>query len=123
MKHNIVKMVGAMTFFALLGTACAQLNPKFEESLNNALDAQKEAFQTCYEQTLKKDQNARGEMELKLEFTPNSKKVDQAQITQSDIKDGTMKKCVTKAAKSIETTELPGTWVKGQYTLDFAVNQ
>ena len=106
----------------VLATGCAKLNPKFEDSLNNALDAQKGEFQSCYETALKKDRNTKGEMDLKLEFTPNSKKVDKANVTKSDINDNTMKQCVAKAAKTIETTELPGTWVNGKYTLEFTLN-
>ena len=123
--YNINKTALCVLSLALgfLAAACAELNPKFEESLNNALDAQKGAFQTCYEKTLKKNRDTKGEMNLKLEFTPNAKKVEKVKVTKSDIKDASMKKCVTKAAKKIETTELPGTWVSGKYTLDFSYNE
>ena len=106
-----------------LPAACAKLNPKFEDSLNNALDARKTEFKSCYEKALDRDRNAKGEMDLKLEFTPNSKQVDKAQVTRSQIKDNGMKQCVSQAAKRIQTTELPGTWVDGQYTIDFQLNQ
>ena len=109
--------------FGVLTSACAKLNPKFENSLNNALDARKSAFESCYDAALKKNRNAAGEMALTLEFTPNNKRVDKAKVTKSDIGDGEMKKCVTRAAKEIETTELPGTWVTGKYTLDFTFNK
>jgi hypothetical protein len=120
-KTNISTML--ILGIGVLASACAELNPKFEESLNNALDAQKSEFETCYEKALEKNQNATGEMNLKLEFTPNNKRVEKANVTKSDISDKEMKKCVTRAAKSIETTELPGTWVTGKYTLDFTVNK
>jgi hypothetical protein len=107
----------------VLFSGCAKLNPKFEDSLNNALNAKKGEFQTCYERALKRNRNLKGEMDLKLAFTPNAKKVDKAKVTRSQIKDKGMKKCVSKAAKRIQTTELPGTWVDGKYTIDFTLNQ
>jgi hypothetical protein len=106
----------------LLAT-CAELNPKFEDSLNNALDAHKAEFQRCYEKALDRNRNAKGEMDLNLEFTPNSKQVDKARVTRSQIKDSGMKQCVSRAAKGIQTTELPGTWVDGKYTIDFQINR
>ncbi len=104
-------------------TGCAKLNPKFEDSLNNALEAKKGEFKTCYEKALDRDREAEGEMDLKLQFTPDSKAVDKANVTRSDIKDKKMKQCVSSAGKSIQTTELPGTWVDGKYTIDFTLNK
>jgi hypothetical protein len=116
-------LVGLTVLIGIALAACAEINPKFEESLNNAIDAQRAEFQTCYEQALEKNRNAKGEMDLKLEFAPNSKKVEKAQVTRSQIKNKAMKKCVSQAAGRIETTELPGTWVDGKYTIDFTLNQ
>ena len=114
---------GMVIILGALPAACAKLNPKFEGSLNNALDAHKAEFQSCYEKALDRNRNAKGEMDLKLEFTPNSKQVDKAQVTRSQIKDNGMKQCVSQAAKRIQTTELPGTWVDGKYTIDFQLNR
>ena len=118
-----VNSCAIMLAFAFMAIGCAELNPKFEESLNNALDAQKGEFQACYEAALQKDRNAQGEMDIHLEFTPNKKKAEKAKVTRSDITVKGMKKCVTQAAKSVKTTELPGTWVNGNYTLDFTLNK
>jgi hypothetical protein len=124
MKSNVLKTVcGLFLALSLVSLGCAKLNPKFENSLNNALSAKNSDFQTCYKKALGKNPNTEGEMNLKLEFQPKSKKVEKASITDSQIKDGGMKKCVTNAAKSIETEELPGTWVDGKFVLDFSINK
>lgn len=124
MKRIGLKKLCCVTFaLNLLAIGCAELNPKFEESLNSALDAKKGVFQKCYEDALEKDRNAQGEMDIKLEFTPNKKRAEKAKVTRSEIKDKKMKKCVTKAAKSIHTSELPGTWVNGKYTIEFTLNK
>lgn len=124
MKRIGLKKLCCVVFaLNLMTIGCAELNPKFEESLNSALDAKKDAFKKCYEDALKKDRNARGEMDIKLEFTPNKKKAEKAKITRSEIKNKQMKTCVTKAAKSISTSELPGTWVNGKYTIEFALTK
>ena len=122
-RIGLKKICAAVLALGAMLVGCAELNPKFEESLNNALDAKKGAFKSCYEDALEKNRNAQGEMDIKLEFTPNKKRAEKAKVTRSEIKDKKMKKCVTKAAKSIQTEELPGTWVNGKYTLDFTLNK
>lgn len=114
--------LGWVLVAGLLFAACAELNPKFETSLNNAIKAQKGEFQTCYEKALERNRNVKGEMDLKLEFKANSKQASKASVSRSQIKDNAMKKCVSNAAKRMETTELPGAWVEGKYTLDFTHN-
>jgi len=122
-NHCMTTRCSLLLGVALALVGCAKLNPKFEDSLNNALRAQGDGFQQCYEKTLKKNPEAQGEMTLKLSFAPNEKKVDKAKVTDSQIPDNGMKKCVSKVAKGIETTETPGTWVDGKYTLDFVINE
>ncbi len=121
MKNHMTTIAfGLFLTIGLVLSGCAKLNPKFEASLNNALNAQNSDFQSCYKKALKKNPDAAGEMNLKLEFAPKSAKVEKASITDSQIQDSGMKKCITKAAKSIETDELPGTWVDGKFLLDFS---
>lgn len=118
MKNTSVKLFG-MCFALILVAGCAKINPKFEDSLNNAILAKTGDFENCYATTLQKKPKTAGEMQLKLAFTPSEKKVEKVEITASKIKDAGMKKCVVAVGQTIETTELPGTWVDGKYTLDF----
>jgi len=103
-----------------LVSACgAELNPKFEASLASALDAKTGDFKDCYEKTLKDDREAKGDVKLALEFKPDSKKAQDAKVVKSDIAAEKMQKCVAKAAKGVETTELPGMYVDANYTVNF----
>lgn len=120
MKNNAAKIFcGTFLVFGLLCSGCAKLNPKFEDSLNNAVMAKTSEFEKCYQKELHKKPETAGNMQLKLEFAPKSKSVEKASVVKSQIKSNGMKKCVTDAARTIETAELPGTWVDGKYTLDF----
>ncbi len=117
---NISIAVTSMLFAAIsLLTGCAKLNPKFEDSLNNAIMAKTGDFENCYTAALKKNPETKGDMQLKLEFEPNAKKAKSASIVATKIKDAGMKKCVVAVAQTVETVELPGTWVDGKYTLEF----
>ena len=117
--RSFIKGLGMLFAVALFVGGCTKLNPKFEDSLSNALSAKTDELEGCYEKALKKDPQAAGDMELKLEFAPKSNKPKNASVVASQINDGAMKKCVAAAAESIETVELPGTWVDGKYTLEF----
>lgn len=115
-----VMVVGLLLTLGMLVSACgAELNPKFEGSLASALDAKKGDFKGCYEKALKKDREAKGNVKINLEFKPDSKKAQDAKVVKSDIDDKKMNKCVCNAAKSVETTELPGMYVDAKYTVNF----
>ena len=50
---KIMLAIGLFTAMGMLMAACgAELNPKFESSLNNALDAKNGEFKACYEAAL-----------------------------------------------------------------------
>ncbi len=124
MKFSSIRyFAGLFVVMGIISTGCVKLNPKFEDSLSNAVKAKSSEFQGCYKKALKKAPDTAGEMNLKLEFAPNKKIVEKASITESQIADSGMKKCVTKAAGTIETEELPGAWVDGKFVIDFSVVQ
>lgn len=115
-----VMVVGLLLTLGMLVSACgAELNPKFEASLASALDAKKGDFKGCYEKALEADRDAKGNVRLNLEFKPDAKKAQDAKVLKSDIADEKMQKCVTKAAKDVKTTELPGMYVDAKYTVNF----
>ncbi len=117
---RIMLAIGLFAAMSMLMAACgAELNPKFESSLNNALDAKNGEFKACYEAALEKDREAKGLMNLDIEFKADSKKAKDASVKKSEISGGGIKKCVVGAAKGVETTELPGVPVTGKYKIDF----
>jgi len=117
---NLIFALGLCLAFGMLATACgAELNPKTEGQIVSALEAQKGAFKTCYEQALQKDREFKGEMALKLDIHQQSGKVTKAEVTKSDIKNKKMKQCVAGAAGEIKLPDPPGVPVEGHYTLDF----
>ena len=66
---RIMLAIGLFAAMSMLMAACgAELNPKFESSLNNALDAKNGEFKACYEAALEKDREAKGLMNLDIEF-------------------------------------------------------
>lgn len=117
---KIILAIGLFTAMGTLMAACgAELNPKFEGSLNNALNAKNGEFKACYEEALTKDREAKGVMNLDIQFKADSKKAQDASVKKTEISGGGIKKCVAGAAKGVETTELPGVPVTGKYKIDF----
>lgn len=99
--------------------SCGSLNPKTEGQIYSALEAQQDAFQQCYEDALKKDRNVKGDVDLTLKFEPKSKRPKDTRVTNADIKDPEMLKCVTNAADKVRIEDAPGVFVDGQYTVNF----
>ena len=110
-------LMGALLTLGLMG--CGSLNPKTEGQIYSALEAQKEDFQQCYEDALKKDRNVKGDVDLKLKFEPKSKRPKETVVAKSDIQDSQMMQCVSKAADRIRIEDAPGVFVEGQYTVNF----
>ena len=111
-------VMGAL-LFAMGVMGCGSLNPKTEGQIYSALEAQKDQFQQCYEDALKKNRNIKGDMDLKLKFEPKSKRPKEAAVAKSDIQDAKMMQCVSKAADKIRIEDAPGVFVEGQYTVNF----
>ncbi|MBN2717442.1 MAG: hypothetical protein JXX14_16440 [Deltaproteobacteria bacterium] len=110
-------VMGILLVAGLAG--CGSLNPKTEGQIYSALEAQKEQFQKCYEDALKKDRNAKGDVDLKMKFEPKSKRPRETAVAKSDIQDSEMMQCVSKAADRIRIEDAPGVFVEGQYTVNF----
>lgn len=120
-KYISLGLGGLLLFGGLLG--CGSLNPKTEGQIYSALEAQSAEFQKCYETTLKKDRNAKGDMDLKLKFEPKSKRPTETKVAKSEIQDAEMIKCVSKAADKIRIEDAPGVFVDGEYTVNFAFKE
>lgn len=117
----ILIATGLLLALGLMG--CGSLNPKTEGQIYSALEAQKDQFQQCYEDALKKNRNIKGDVDLKLKFEPKSKRPKETNVAKSDIQDAEMMQCVSKAADKIRIEDAPGVFVEGQYTVNFAYRE
>jgi hypothetical protein len=120
MKKTTVFALGLILVLGALASACAaKLNEKFEPALNSALDASKGQFKACYEDALKRDREAQGEMDLAIAFQAEGKAPSDVAVAKSAINDDKMKVCVADAAKAISLTEMPNIPVERKQTLSF----
>ena len=120
LKYTSITM-GLLLALGLMG--CGSLNPKTEGQIYSALEAQKNQFQQCYEDALKKNRNIKGDVDLKLKFEPKSKRPKETAVAKSEIQDAEMMQCVSKAADKIRIEDAPGVFVEGQYTVNFAYKE
>jgi len=120
MKKGTLLLIGLVAVVCLLATGCgAKLNPKFDQAVSSALDASKGEYKACYESALARDREAKGEMDLAIDFKADGKSPSAVDVKKSAIKDDEMKKCVVDATKGIQVAEVPGAPVEKQQTLDF----
>ncbi|MBN2802735.1 MAG: hypothetical protein JXR91_06550 [Deltaproteobacteria bacterium] len=111
-------MIAGLTTILVM-SGCGKLNPKTEGQIYSALDAKNKTFQKCYEKALNDNRNIKGNVQLKLEFSPKNKNPQKVTVTKTNIKNQKMLKCVSKAADKIDIQDAPGVFVEGNYTLNF----
>ncbi|MBN2343178.1 MAG: AgmX/PglI C-terminal domain-containing protein [Deltaproteobacteria bacterium] len=120
-KYTLMVLGTLVAAFGLM--SCGSLNPKTEGQIYSALEAQSDAFQQCYEEALKKDRNAKGDVSVTLKFEPKSKRPKDTKVAKSDIDDPKMMQCVEKAADKVRIEDAPGVFVEGQYTVNFEFSE
>ncbi len=116
---NVFTIALCVVLGSLAAGCGAKLNENTEKQLKSALEAQREAFKTCYVDALERDRNIQGPMSLVLDIDKKSGAVTKAKVKVTPIADGEMKKCVAKAADKIKLPEPPGVPVEGHYSLVF----
>ena len=119
-NYSIAMTVALLAGLCVFATACGELNPNTQGQIASALEGKSDRFEKCYKSALKRNRNTKGKMTVELSVDKDSGKVTKAKVVKSNIKDKTMKKCVSKAAKKIKVPEAPGKHVKGVYQLEFA---
>ena len=120
MKYT--KLIAMVGLFALMGTAavgCKSLNPNTERHIQEALEAKKGEFKSCYVSALERNRETRGTVTLKLKFDEISGDNTSSSVDGTNIADNTMNVCVQTAAQTISLPEPPGLPVEGSYDINF----
>jgi hypothetical protein len=107
----------AIWFLCLIG--CAGSVGEAPKLLRSAIDDKQDTLDQCYAKNLKGDDSGKGDMELVLHVAAEDGRVQSVKIASSEIDDGKLKKCVTKALETVTIDPAPSSDFDIDYELQF----
>lgn len=113
----MTRLTTVVTTLAL--AACGGGVGDAQKRLRTAIEAKQDALDDCYEKTLERDTEVKGNLMVVLKVAKGGGGVSSA-VTGGKVKDGKLVKCVQGTLDAIKLKPAPGANMEVTYTLAFA---
>lgn len=111
-----------LVLVGLVGSALGCGIGDAQQRLRTAVDAKEKSLDECYAQALERNEGAQGDMSIWVHVSSDTGRVDSVEVSQSEITDGALQKCVETTLVGLALVPPPKANLKVEYTLRFVPN-